>query len=389
MTSEERREARYQRRKTERTEKKICREKRFEDVFTFQNLYKGYLRSRTGVMWKASTQTYKASALANIRKTQLQLMDGKWKSKGFCNFDLYDRGKLRHIRSVHIAERVVQHTLCDELLTPAITPSLIYDNSGSLKGKGMDFALQRCRRHIAEAVRKHDRDHLYVLVYDFKGYFDNIDHDEAMRLQMRYVSDERSLSLTRQLVDDFGEVGVGLGSQVSQTIATAIPNPLDHAFKQEMKIRWYGRYMDDGYAIHESCEHLEHCLERLRQLCGERNIPLNEGKTKIVSLRKGFVFLKMRFTITETGRIVQRASRKTIVRERRKITKLFGLLKAGKITVKDIETTMASMDGHLKRADSYNARKNLQALYDRKLKEVTECISLSTKQTSSYASPNR
>lgn len=35
-------------------------------------------------------------------------MDGTWKTKGFFAFDLMERGKLRHIRSVHIAERVVQ-----------------------------------------------------------------------------------------------------------------------------------------------------------------------------------------------------------------------------------------------------------------------------------------
>lgn len=363
MTSEERREGRYQRRKAARRRRVEERNQSFEEVFTFRNLYAGYLRSRKGVMWKASTQTYKANALPNVRRTQWELQDGKWKSKGFCHFDLYDRGKLRHIRSVHISERVVQHTLCDELLTPTITPSLIYDNSGSLKDRGMDFALRRCRRHITEAVRAHGRDNLYVLLYDFKGYFDNIDHDEAMRLVEKYVVDPRCLALVRQLIDDFGPVGVGLGSQVSQTIATAIPNRIDHHFKEKLRVRWYGRYMDDGYAISESREFLEYCLDQLRAMCKALNIPLNEKKTRIVEMRRGFVFLKMRFHVTESGHIVQRVSRKTIVRERRKIKKLFDLRRAGKITLENIDTTMASIDGHLKRADSFNTRKNLKVLY--------------------------
>lgn len=97
------------------------------------------------------------------------------------------------------------------------------------------------------------------------------------------------------------------------------------------------------------------------------NIPINLKKTRIVPLRKGFTFLKMRFTITKSGHIVQRVSRKTITRERRKLKKLFALRRKGKIELRHIDNTMASINGHLKRADSFNARKNLKALYTREL----------------------
>lgn len=48
MTSEERREGRYQRRMAARRRKIQERNKPFEEVFSFENLYKGYLRSRKG-----------------------------------------------------------------------------------------------------------------------------------------------------------------------------------------------------------------------------------------------------------------------------------------------------------------------------------------------------
>ena len=206
MTSKERHEARYQRRRAARLERIAARNKSLEEVFTFSNLYKGYLASRNGVMWKASTQTYKAFALVNVRKAQKDVLNGTWKSKGFIEFDLMDRGKLRHIRSVHISERVVQHVLCDRLLTPVLTPSLIYDNSGSISGKGMDFALKRCSRHLREQVRKHGRE-LYVLTYDFSGYFDSVRHDLALDLIKRYVLDPRLVTITKQFVDAFGNIG--------------------------------------------------------------------------------------------------------------------------------------------------------------------------------------
>ena len=48
-----------------------------------------------------------------------------------------DRHELRHIRSVHINERVVQRCLCDYSLVPVLSRSFVYDNGASIKIKDM------------------------------------------------------------------------------------------------------------------------------------------------------------------------------------------------------------------------------------------------------------
>lgn len=71
MNSAERREARYQRRKTARMKKKAAALREygdFETVFSFERLYESYRASVRGVGWKASTQRYKAASLANVTK---------------------------------------------------------------------------------------------------------------------------------------------------------------------------------------------------------------------------------------------------------------------------------------------------------------------------------
>lgn len=86
MNSTERHEARYQRRKAARIEKKAKALKEFGDfgaVFSFDHLYASYRASIKGVGWKASTQRYKSSALAHIAKTQEELLTGKYRSRGF------------------------------------------------------------------------------------------------------------------------------------------------------------------------------------------------------------------------------------------------------------------------------------------------------------------
>ena len=105
MTSEERREVRYQRRKARRLAKRQERQRAFEDVFTFDNLYEAYRLCCRGVMWKASTQVYKANAMLNIHNTKKRLLSGKYKHRGFTVFHINERGKPRKIQASHISDR--------------------------------------------------------------------------------------------------------------------------------------------------------------------------------------------------------------------------------------------------------------------------------------------
>lgn len=262
MNSKERHEARYQRRKAKREAKRLARSQAcgdFEEIFSYENLYRsGHICAR-GVGWKSSTQSYRFNIATNTRKTQLELLNGRYKGRGFSEFDLVERGKKRHIRSVHISERVVQRTLCDKAITPVFAPGLIYDNGASLKDKGISFAVNRVVCHLQRHYRKHGNSG-YVLTYDFSSYFDNADHRPVKRELERRLHDDRVRTLANQFLDAFGDVGYGLGSQISQIAAIMLPNRLDHVIKEELGIKGYGRYMDDGYLIHESKEYLETCL---------------------------------------------------------------------------------------------------------------------------------
>ena len=134
----------------------------FDKVFSFSNLYNAFKQCKKGVAWKTSTKRYKLNVLRNTYDTYSKLKNLTYRSKGFFEFDIIERGKPRHIRSVHISERVVQRTLCDECLVPMLERSIIYDNSASVKGKGIDFAINRLEKQLHRHYRKYGNDG-YVL----------------------------------------------------------------------------------------------------------------------------------------------------------------------------------------------------------------------------------
>ena len=338
----------------------------FEEVFTYAHLYKSYKKCRRGVGWKHSTQAYKANAFINVRKTQKELLSGRWRSKGFIEFDIQDRGKKRHIKSVHITERVVQRCLCDYCLTPLLERSLISDNSASQTGKGMDYALKRLSNHLRWHYRRYGTGG-YILTYDFHKFFESISHEAAFALLERYVQDERLRKLSKYLVRMFGVKGLGLGSQVSQTIAISIPNRLDHIIKERMHCKCYGRYMDDGYIIHPDKEHLRKCAEIIREEAALFGVEMNENKTQIIKLSRGFTFLKIKFTLTDSGCVVRKLSRANVTRERRKLKKL-----AGKLPPGDLKTSFESWNGHARRCHSYRTRQAMTEVYKQCMQKSTE-----------------
>lgn len=163
----------------------------------------------------------------------------------------------------------------------------------------------------------------------------------------------------------FGDKGLGLGSPISQTFALASANRLDHFVKEVLQIRGYGRYMDDGYLIHESKEYLQECLEKIKQVCTVLEITLHEKKTQIIKLSHGFTYLKARLYLTGTGKVVRKIHRQSVTRQRRKLKKLARCLEAGMITHEDVFTSFQSWRAYAQIFDAWNTIQSMEGLFNR------------------------
>lgn len=366
MTSAERREIRYQRRTARRAARKAAKCTRYDNyewVFSYSHLYEAYRKCRQNVAWKASVQKYIATAPLNVYQARKRLMAGTYKSPGFFEFDVFERGKKRHIRSTIIGERVVQRCLCDNALVPMLHCTFIHDNGASMAGKGYSFSVRRLEQHLHEHYRKHGREG-YVLLFDFSKFFDRVSHAVIERIIRRNFTDRRLIGIIGHFVRMFGDVGLGLGSQVSQVLALASANELDHAIKELLCIRASARYMDDGYLIHESKTYLRRCLSLIREVCSRLEITLNPKKTQIVKLSHGFTWLQIRVFLTPTGRIIKKIPRKGITKMRRKLKKLRRKLDAGDVTREDVRASWQSWRSHAMRFDAWHTLQSMGQLYD-------------------------
>jgi hypothetical protein len=368
VTGGKRREARYRRRKSAREEKRKAKLGAFDDferVAGFDNLYRAALGLMRGVAWKESVQRYGANALRNAAETRRKLLAGESVQNGFVEFTLRERGKERRIKSVHISERVVQKSLCDNALVPLLSSTLIHDNGASIKGKGVHFALRRLVCHLSRYYRRNRTNEGYALMIDFKKFFDSIDHAVLFALLGRRIKDPRLRELTKNFITVFGDgKSLGLGSQVSQICAVFFPDRLDHYIKEKLRIRYYGRYMDDFYLIHESREYLKECLSVITELCAKMKITVNMKKTRIVKLSEGVDFLKGKYRLLPSGKVLRLPGKESAKRMRRKLKKFKALIDAGKMDWCDLRCAYQSWRGNYRRRfNAYHGIGYMDKLY--------------------------
>jgi hypothetical protein len=323
----------------------------FMRVADTDNLYKSFREAMKGIAWKESVQRYETSALRNVISTKNKLLAGENLHMGFVEFDIHERGKIRHIKSDHIIKRVVDKCLCTEAVVPLLSNSLIYDNGASIKGKGVHFALRRLVTHLSRYYRRNGRSNEgYALVVDFSKFFDSINHDILFQLQNRIIKDPRIRRLVSGYISVFGDgVSLGLGSQISQISAIFYPSILDHYIKEKLRIKYYGRYMDDLYLIHKDKEFLKKCLKEILRICGVLKIKVNGKKTRIIKLSHGLDFLKGKYRLLPTGKVLRLPASDSAKRMKRKLRKFKKLIDRGAMSYENIRCSYQSWRGNFRR----------------------------------------
>lgn len=373
------------------------------EIFDGNLLYESFLRAKQGSDWKSQVQRFEMNFLIELADLQKELESGDYKFQSSTEFTLHERGKARRITGEQVRDRVSKHALCDEILTPAVRKYLIYDNGASVKGRGIDFTRKRLLVHLRKYYQKHQSNDGYILLIDFSKYYDNIRHDRLMEQFEKYISDERALEFLRKVIDrskvdvsymsdeeyagcmdgvfnslEYQEVDkslltgekymykhLNIGDQVAQIAGIIYPIPIDNYVKIVKGVKFYGRYMDDSYAIHESKEFLEELLQEIIVIAKDLGITVNTRKTRICKLSSMWRFLQVQYSLTETGRVIQKINPKRLTTMRRKMKKL-----VHKLSEKEFDDLFKSWFQNHYRIMSKRQRENMNSLYDQLKKEV-------------------
>lgn len=379
------------------------KEGKMESVVNPNILYKSFKKCKNGVGWKGSVQRYRLDQLSEISKVYYSINDGTYKLSEPYEFIYNERGHMRYIKALTIADRVVQRAFNDNVINKAIINKLIYDNGASQKGKGISFSRNRFKYHLQSAYREFGSDG-YILFIDFSKYFDNILHSEILNqlkglisndefeflkevfhtfdIDVSYLSDEEYLNCRDDLFslleycqidkklltgEKIMEKSVGIGNQTSQATGIYYPHEIDNYCKIVLSIKYYGRYMDDTYIIAKEKDYLYDVLKNIEKICVKLGIHINEKKTRIQPLNTTLPYLKINYRILETGRIMEFVPNTIFQREKRRIDSFYKLYLNGKMKMSDILQCYLSWYGTYKKFDSKRKLKAIDIYFKQKM----------------------
>lgn len=376
------------------------------EIFDGNSLYDSFKRAKQGSDWKPQVQKFEMTYLLELSRIQSDLKNKTYQFLPATNFIINERGKTRCISGEQVPDRIVKHSLCDEILTPNIRKYLIYDNGASLTGRGIDFTRKRLLVHLRKYYAQHQSNDGYILLIDFSKYYDNIRHDILMeqfkaitdnehalwllekildrsKVDVSYMSDkEYAVCMTtvfNSLVHDkidrklltgekFMAKHLNIGDQVAQVAGIAYPMEIDNYIKIVRGIKFYGRYMDDSYVISDSKEKLQEIISEIVTIASRIGITVNTNKTRICKLSDYWRFLQVQYSLTDTGRVIQKINPKRLTCMRRKMKKLVSILPP-----KEFEEWYNSWFRNHYKIMSKKQRENMDTLFQQ-LKEVSKNV---------------
>ena len=156
------------------------------------------------------------------------------------SFDRMERGKMRRITPPSFRDSVVFHAVII-VLEPYLSKSFYFYSLGSIPGKGPWVGLN----NIQSNLKDHKKLTKYCLQIDVRKFYETISRDMLMERFGRKIKDQQFLWLLSVIIYEQPSKGLPLGAFTSGWFCNFYLNPVDHYLKQEFKVKYSYRYIDD------------------------------------------------------------------------------------------------------------------------------------------------
>ena len=351
-----------------------CPQTSLEYALSPEGLYEAARKCFKGTDWKRSVASFELNALERCINLSNELHAGTYAPREPKRFEV-TRPKRRTCLSVGIRDRVYQRSLCDNVVYPAMTRSLIPANCACQQGKGTDAARTRLAKMLKRHWHHRGTDG-YVLQMDIAGYYPNMRHDVVLAKFARHLDAETYERVASILANQYaGEVGFEPGSQLVQIAGISALDGLDHFIKERLRVKGYVRYMDDMICLGETRGELERVRDEVSAYLAGIGMHLHPSKTRILPVSERIPWLGFTFELKPTGFVAVRAKPAKMRDARRRLKRVAGAVERGSMTPEKADEIAGTVIRYLRRNCSGRAQPRKLEDYWTRLKEET-CPSL-------------
>lgn len=180
-------------------------------------------------------------------------------------------GKTRNIIVPTFEESVIHHLMI-RAMTPMLTKGMSKFTFASIPGRG----IHKCAKLISNWLIEDKKNTKYCLKMDIKKFFESIDHDWLKSELKDHIHDKKFLKLAFKMIDTT-DIGLPLGFYTSHWFANWLLQPLDHYIKEELKAKYYVRYMDDMVIFGSNKNKLHDIRKDISRWLDHHNLKLKDN----------------------------------------------------------------------------------------------------------------
>ena len=311
-----------------------------------ENIEYAYERAKKHKNWQRQVQEVEKNKEEKLKEIQEMLINKTYKVSPYREKKIYEPKERIIYILPFFPDRIVHHALMN-ILAPIWDNMFIYDSYSCRTGKGQHKASFKCEQFVV----RND----YVLQCDISKFYPSINHDIMMEIVKRKVKDKNVLWLVETIVRSFpGGKNVPIGNYTSQWFGNLYLHEIDLIIKQKYRIKDYIRYCDDFLIFSSDKEKLWEIGKDIKQYCKEK-LKLKLSKLHLYRTKESVDFLG--YVHKKNHYILLRKS--SAKRLKRKIKTLRWNVEHKNIYLNKARSSIDSMGGWIKYANTYNLRKKL------------------------------
>ena len=370
---------------TEPVEVSVVEVRRIELV----EIFEAYFNCRSNKRNTANAIAFEIDYEHNLVQLCEEINNGTYQIGRSIAF-IVDKPVKREIFAADFRDRVVHHLIFNKL-NPLFEKQFINDSYSCRVGKGTHFGIQRIDKFIRQCSANYTKD-CYILKLDLQGFFMSINKNILFEklehfIQQKYHASDKNMIIelcrkvifndstknciikgkrsdwndlpdTKSLFHSKPNCGLPIGNLTSQVFANFYMDSFDHYIKHDLKIRYYGRYVDDFVIVHESKEYLKNLIAKLTDyLQSNLQATIHPKKIYLQHYSKGVQFLG---TVILSNRIyIASRTKGNFYRAIEKQNEIARNHKPTKEEQQIFQSSMNSYLGIMKHYKSYKLRKHM------------------------------
>ena len=289
------------------------------------DLFQAYFNARENKRNTINALAFEKHLESNLFALHEEIISRKYKPKPSICF-IVDKPVKREIFAADFRDRVVHHFIYN-YISPVFEKHFINDSYSCRVGKGTHYGIQRIDHFIRSCSWNYSKE-CYILKLDIKGYFmamnknlifekiasllnkEKMKHSFDLPLTLYLIeqtifndptkgcrikggmSDWEGLPPTKSLFHAKSGCGLPIGNLTSQLFANIYLNEFDHFVKRDLKIRFYGRYVDDFVLVHPDKQYLASLIPMMKDFLSDKlQLELHPDKIYLQHYSKGIKYL--------------------------------------------------------------------------------------------------